>query len=225
MGIVQYAMSSAHNRHTYMSMTPSVRFGNFGPEQNVHPRDFATHGQEILGGQEPWANRMGREIIYNFWNQLQLCNLDLGLDINDVLTSITFQNSNGEHVPLRDLPFHPIHQAEHIVTMRGHFEYLRQRCSKLRIYIEKHHFLEFRRRLQSKGADPAKETQILRVQWESRSSIKPNPGSSLESVPIETDLQDPPSATTDLPGSVTKIIGLVRIAGNVSSFPHLYMDL
>ena len=65
MGVVMYAMRSAHNRDTYMSTTSSVRFGNLGPEQPTKVRDFATHGEEILGGPEPWTNRMDREIVYN----------------------------------------------------------------------------------------------------------------------------------------------------------------
>ncbi|KAJ7891726.1 hypothetical protein B0H14DRAFT_3696359 [Mycena olivaceomarginata] len=139
-GVVQYAM-----------------LGNYAPEASVKLRDFATHGQEILGGQEPWANRMGREIVYNFWNQLQLCNLDLGVDVGEILQSITFKNRAGEQVPLKPLPFHPVKDAEMIALKRSHYEYLRQRCKRMRIYIEKHQFLQFRERLRNEDYDPTED--------------------------------------------------------------------
>ncbi|KAJ6460877.1 hypothetical protein C8R45DRAFT_1108703 [Mycena sanguinolenta] len=120
-----------------MSMTPSIRFGNIGPELPTGLRDFATHGQDILGGQEPWANHMGHEIIFGFWNQLQLCNLDLGIDIDDLMQSIMFKYSTGDQVHLKLLPFHPVRDAEILAQKRGHFEYLRQRYLKMRIFIEK----------------------------------------------------------------------------------------
>ncbi|KAJ7828528.1 hypothetical protein B0H13DRAFT_2117596 [Mycena leptocephala] len=205
MGVVQYAMRSAHNRDTYLSMTPSVRFGNFGPEQPVKVRDFATHGQEILGGQEAWANRMGREIIYDFWNKLQHCNLDLGTDIGDLLKSISFKNDEGRSINLQQLPFHPIHNAEEVASKRAQFEYLRLRCASMRIYIEKHQFLDFRQRLRRKGYDPAKDPDTLYVQWESRISM----AAKLDS---DSGLS---TALTDFNGEVTGILGAVRIDGKL----------
>ncbi|KAJ6596545.1 hypothetical protein B0H10DRAFT_2441881 [Mycena sp. CBHHK59/15] len=209
MGIVQYAMRSAHNWDTHMSMTPSVRFGNVGPELPANVRDFATHGQEILGGQEPWANRMGREIIYNFWNQLQLCNLDLEIDIDTLLQSITFNNSAAERIHLKPLPFHPKRDAEAIALKRGHFEYLRQRCASKHIYIEKWQFLQFRQALA--GKNPADERDCLSVQWPSRSSISTK------------SIQNSLLSCGDFQGSVVKILDYVRI-GNQCCYRVLTDD-
>ncbi|KAJ6461829.1 hypothetical protein C8R47DRAFT_1159051 [Mycena vitilis] len=203
-GVVTYAMRSAHNRDTYMSMTPSARFGNFAPDQPTKVRDFATHGQEILGGQEPWANRMGREIVYSFWNQLQLCNLDLGTDIDKILQSISFKNQAGDDVPLKPLPFHPVHDAEMVSRKRGHFEYLRQRCSQVRIYIAKHQFLAFRERLRSQSYDPAKDLDALFVEWHPRSSL-----------PAKSRSNGTGLECTDLRGSVVKILECFRTDGQV----------
>ncbi|KAJ7788911.1 hypothetical protein B0H14DRAFT_3162326 [Mycena olivaceomarginata] len=204
-GVVQYAMRSAHNRDTYMSMTPSMRFGNYAPEASVKLRDFATHGQEILGGQEPWANRIGREIVYNFWNQLQLCNLDLGVDVGEILQSITFKNRAGEQAPLKPLPFHPVKDAEMIALKRSHYEYLRQRCKRMRIYIEKHQFLQFRERLCNEDYDPTEDLNALYVEWHPRSSIPAG----------ATPTSGLPAVGTDLRGQVVKILEPIRIHGEV----------
>ncbi|KAK6995659.1 hypothetical protein R3P38DRAFT_2489699, partial [Favolaschia claudopus] len=124
-GLVSYSMRSAHNRDTYMSMTPSVRFGNCGPElpPKQRFRDYATHGQEILGGQEAWANRMGRELVAQLWNGLQQCNLDLGVDVDTLSQSISFKGPEGNSVQLEPLPLHPLLDREKISRMRSQFEY------------------------------------------------------------------------------------------------------
>ncbi|KAJ6534092.1 hypothetical protein B0H19DRAFT_1080594 [Mycena capillaripes] len=199
MVVVQYAMRSAHNRNTHMSMMPSIRFGNIGPELPTGLRDFATHGEEILGGQEPWANRMGREIIYGFWNQLQQCNLDLDCDIDDLMQNIMFKNSAGDHVHLKPLPFHPIKDAEMVARKRGHFEYLRQRCLKMRIYIEKWRFIQFRQALAGDNYDPDEDQNFLSMQWPSRSSIS-----------TKSNQNPTASVSPDFHGKVVKILDQIR---------------
>ncbi|KAJ6610780.1 hypothetical protein B0H10DRAFT_1953587 [Mycena sp. CBHHK59/15] len=138
-GVVQYASEAAHSRNTYISMTLSQRFNNFGADQHhlSIQRNFATHSQEILGGQESWANRLRREIFYQMWNQLQTCNLNLEIDPNDLMQSITFRNSSGQKIPLKSLPFHPVKDAERIALWHGYYEYFRLQCKLLHIPIEK----------------------------------------------------------------------------------------
>ncbi|KAK7021472.1 hypothetical protein R3P38DRAFT_2533438 [Favolaschia claudopus] len=70
-------------------------------------RGYATHGQEILGGQEAWANRMGWELVAQLWNGLQQCNLDLGVDVDTLLQSISFKSPEGNSVQLQPLPLSP----------------------------------------------------------------------------------------------------------------------
>ncbi|KAJ7132614.1 hypothetical protein C8R44DRAFT_978098 [Mycena epipterygia] len=194
--VVSYASSSAWRRDTYMSMTPDVRFGNFGPEQHhlSIQRDFATHGEEILGGQEPWANRMGREIVYRFWNELQLCNLDLGIDLNTLTNSITFKNRDDENVALKELPFHPVRDAERINLWRG--------------YVE--HF-QFRQRLRNNNVDPSADHDLLTVNWQSRSSL-PTAAAGTLNVMLPG---------TDFCGSVVQILEHVRIGAQVRHFCEL----
>ncbi|KAJ7698284.1 hypothetical protein B0H17DRAFT_1129809 [Mycena rosella] len=204
MGIVQYASRSAHSRDTYMFMTPSVRFGNCAPEQHhlAIQRDFATHGQEILGGQEPWANRMGREIIYAFWNKLQLCNLDLGIDLNKIIQSISFKDKDSHDIPLQPLPFHPVDDAKHIALYRGYFEYYRQQCAHMRLNIGKHQFLRFRESLRNDTYDPVEDPEQVLFNWKSRSSIPTKSGSGLNA----------PPPGTDFCGMVVKIVEHIRVA-------------
>lgn len=206
MGIVQYAMRSAHNRDTYMSMMPAGRFGNIVPKPAVHVRDYANHAEGILGGREAWANRMGREIVFNFWNQLQVCNLDLGKDIGDILQSVMFKDYDGQPVALQPLPFHPIKDAAFIALKRAHFEYLRQRSSRLRIFISKAHFLQFRESLRRVDYDPTKDREALYVEWQARTSISARSVSGMEAAP-----------RADFRGKVVKILEPVRLDGQVSN--------
>ncbi|KAJ7713410.1 hypothetical protein B0H16DRAFT_1621186, partial [Mycena metata] len=205
MGIVQYAMRSAHNRDTYTSMMPPVRFGNIAPEPATTVRDYATHGEGTLGGREAWANRMAREITFNFWNQLQLCNLDLGTDIADLHRSITFKDYDGNSVAVQGLPFHSIEDAEHIALKRGHFEYFRQRCAKLRIHIAKHHFLQYRERLHQQDYDPTEDNNALYVEWQARTSISARSVTGVQMSPPEAEFC----------GTVVKILEPVRLDGQV----------
>ncbi|KAJ7753655.1 hypothetical protein DFH07DRAFT_1061439 [Mycena maculata] len=206
LGIVQYANRSAHLRDAYMSMTPPVRFGNFAPDQHhlSRQRDFATHGQEILGGQRSWANLMGREAIYAFWNTLQLCNLDLDTDLDDLIQSIKYKDSSGNSVPLESLPLHPIRDAKRIARSRGHFEYLRQQCAGIRIYIEKHYFLEFRERLRTEdyvAEHNPDQIEPFTVNWNLRSSI-----------PTRSDHSDP-VPDTRFNGTIIQILDYLRVEG------------
>ncbi|KAJ7614215.1 hypothetical protein B0H17DRAFT_1341239 [Mycena rosella] len=206
-GVVQYASQAAHSRDAYMSMTPSVRFGNFGPEQHhlAIQRDFETHGQEILGGQEPWANRMGREIVQGFWNQLQHCNLDLGIDINHLLQSITFKNDSGADINLKPLPWHPVKDADSIARQRGHYEFFRQQCERMHIYIEKSHYHAYQKRLREETYDPAEDNNSWTVTWKSRSSFPTKSGNRADV---------PPS---DISGSIVKIVEHVRVASQANT--------
>jgi hypothetical protein len=188
-------------------MTPSVRYGNFGAEQRhlSIQRDYATNGEDILGGQEAWANRMGREIVYGLWNQLQLCNLDLEVDIDkDILQKISFKNKSGENVPLQPLPYHPVNDADAIALKRGNFEYLRRLCKLVNIPIQKHVYIEYQKRLREDDYDADKDQDTWSIEWRTRSSIPTS------STAFSGDV--PPS---DFSGNIVKILEHVRMGSQV----------
>ncbi|KAJ7703712.1 hypothetical protein B0H17DRAFT_1175810 [Mycena rosella] len=175
-------------------------YSRIGVHHLAIQRDFETHGQEILGGQEPWANRMGREIVQGFWNQLQHCNLDLGIDINRLLQSITFKNDFGADINLKPLPWHPVKDADSIARQRGHYEFFRQQCERMHIYIEKSHYHAYQKRLREETYDPAEDNDSWTVTWKSRSSFPTKSGNRADV---------PPS---DISGSIVKILEHVRVA-------------
>ena len=51
---------------------------------------------------------MGREIIANFWNSLQFCNLELYQDLDELMSKISFRDLEiNSLVKLGPLPFNP----------------------------------------------------------------------------------------------------------------------
>lgn len=83
----------AGNRTGSLNVSPPTHFGNYG-SSHVHKdqqKNFGFHGLGILGNEEAFANKLAREIVYNFWNSLQVCNLDLDLDLNRLFESISFR--------------------------------------------------------------------------------------------------------------------------------------
>lgn len=110
-GYVNYPGRVPCQRLGSMNISPSTLFGNYGSSQ-VHKekqKNFAQHGLMTLGGQDAYANRHAREIVFDFWNSLQYCDLDLGLDLATLFHSLSYKdNKTGTSMPLQPLPFHPI---------------------------------------------------------------------------------------------------------------------
>ncbi|KAF5309401.1 hypothetical protein D9619_012397 [Psilocybe cf. subviscida] len=95
---VTYFSDVASNRTGSLNVLPPTHFGNYGSSQ-VHKdqqKNFGFHGHAILGTEEEYANKLAREIIYNFWNSLQVCNLDLELELEKIFESISFQDHQGK---------------------------------------------------------------------------------------------------------------------------------
>jgi hypothetical protein len=93
-GYVSYIGGLPSDRLGSLNISPPTLFGNYGSSQ-VHKskqKTFAMHGHSILGGTPVYAERMGREIIANFWNSLQFCDLELDQDINELMSKISFKD-------------------------------------------------------------------------------------------------------------------------------------
>ena len=104
-----------------MNLCPPTYFGNFGSAQ-VHKekqKNFAQDGVVSLGGRFVQANRLGREIIYNFWNSLSLCNLELQIPLNDLIQQISYNDGQSNSNRLEPLPLHPEADSEYITKMMG----------------------------------------------------------------------------------------------------------
>ena len=114
-GYVSYIGSVPSDRLDSINITPPTLFGNYGSNQ-VHKskqKTFAMNGHNILGGMPTYAERMGREIVTNFWNSLQYCDLDFDQDINDLMSNISFKDlETNSQVKLGPLPFNPQHHRK-----------------------------------------------------------------------------------------------------------------
>ncbi len=139
-GYVNYISTVPSERTGSMNISPPTLFGNFGSSQihKVKQKNFAMHGHAILGGQDGYANRMGREILYNFWNSLQLCDLDLDLDIGELLQKISYRDhQSAAMVPLKPLPLDPQHNVEVIKRYLQFYEWHRREASSFYVHIPK----------------------------------------------------------------------------------------
>lgn len=154
-GYVIYPSAPAVQRSAALNATASQLFGNFGsakPHKAIQ-HTFAQHGQVTLGGQRDWANRMGREILGAFFNQLAQCDLDLNVDVNELLQKISYKDhSDGVSVPLEPLPYHPIKDSDQIAIWRGYYQYYRDQCMSLLIHIDRKAYAQLRERMQEKNA-------------------------------------------------------------------------
>jgi hypothetical protein len=109
-GYVSYIGNIPSDRLGSMNFSPPTLFGNYGSSQ-VHKskqKTFAMDGHNILGGTPIYAQRMGQEIVANFWNSLQFCDLELDQDLNDLMSKISFKDPQTDTlVKLGTLPFNP----------------------------------------------------------------------------------------------------------------------
>lgn len=159
---VCYPASQAVNRSAAMNMTPAQTFGNFGAAQphKTNQHTFSNDGKVALGATEDWANRLGREMVFSFWNQLQYCNLDLGLRPNDLLQNISFLNATGEQVTLKPFAYDPVSDFEKIKLWNGYYAWYEIQCESVAIPMTKHQFKN-RRRVRNAIFDKEKTSTVF----------------------------------------------------------------
>jgi len=80
------------------------------------------------------CHHLAREAVFLFWNFAQHSGLG-GLDIDHILTSMTFQNHAGESIHCDSLPFHPIKDATYVQSMWHLFNNHRTIASRYHIGI------------------------------------------------------------------------------------------
>jgi hypothetical protein len=139
-GYVSYIGGVPSDRLGSINVSPPTLFGNYGSSQ-VHKskqKTFAMHGHGVLGGTPIYAERMGREIISNFWNSLQFCDLDFDQDINDLMSKISFRDpETNSHRKLGPLPFNPQHNREIIERYLRLYAWHKQEAALFHVNISK----------------------------------------------------------------------------------------
>jgi len=131
----------AFSQQVSLSMTPPLTFGNEGAPvpHKLKQLNFAEHSHYIFGDQHAHANHLAQEAVFLFWNFAQYSGLG-GLDIDHILTSMTFQNHAGESIYCDPLPFHPIKDAAYVQSMRHLFNNHQMIASRYHIGITKHEY-------------------------------------------------------------------------------------
>lgn len=123
-----------------MNISPPTLFGNYGSSQihRAKQKNFAMHGHATLGGQDGYANKMGREILFNFWNSLQLCDLDLDFDIQELLSKISYQDhQSNSTIQLKPISFDPQHKSEFIKHYLQLYEWHRQEALLFYVHLSR----------------------------------------------------------------------------------------
>ena len=136
---VVFPNMNGSSRHSTMAISPPSHFGNQGAyvAHKAQSLNFSEHGQHILGTVDDAKNRLGRDFVRLFSNQLEVAGLRLKMPLNDLLDNITYQSENGEDVALMPQPYDIFKDADYIRTWRGYFQFHRQHCQDYLIRITK----------------------------------------------------------------------------------------
>jgi hypothetical protein len=139
-GYVSYIGSVPSDRLGSINITPPTLFGNYGSNQ-VHKskqKTFAMNGHNTLGGTPAYAERMGREIVANFWNSLQYCDLNFDQDMNELMSNISFKDpETNSQVKLGPLPFNPQRQRKVIERYLGLYAWHKREAVLFHVNIPK----------------------------------------------------------------------------------------
>ncbi|KAF9528572.1 hypothetical protein CPB83DRAFT_894357 [Crepidotus variabilis] len=150
LGFVNYPSRLAADRTGSLNATPATGFGNYGSsgQHKAVQQDFATHGGATLGSVDEYANRMAREAVFNFYNTLSLCNLDLNTDLNDLMASISIRDpQSGDKINMRPLPFNPQTDDKVIRDKISFYLWHREECRLFYRRVTKQDLARYREQL------------------------------------------------------------------------------
>jgi hypothetical protein len=112
-----------------MSITPPVLYGNsaYPPKYIRQQRNYIEHGEQILGGREALAQHAAYEFAFGLWNGLQHTNLDLGITLNKLITSMSYQAEDGRKVQIKPLHTTPDEHPDVFNQNQGLYKHYEQR--------------------------------------------------------------------------------------------------
>ena len=146
-GYVSYIGGVPSDRLGSINVTPPTLFGNYSSSQVLKSKQktFAMHEHGVLGGTPIYAERIGREIISNFWNSLQFCDLELDQNIDELMSKISFKDPEmNSLVKLRPLPFNPQHNRDGIEHYLRLYAWHKWEAALFRVNISKARLLDNR---------------------------------------------------------------------------------
>lgn len=215
--LVFYAGEVTAERSSAYSVTPATRFGNFGVQSSseMRSRNFAQHGQWLLGSPLDASSRLAHEMAFEFLNGLSACGLRLGQAnaLNWLLSQVEYctdtHNDQWSRVRQSRLdPFNPEDQI-YIEEMKTYVEAKHRAHRSLCLNITKAVYYARRDLISSLNtlAAPVPPMALFR-------SIAPHPH------PL-------PTITSSVPFLVTRVLNMKVPKGsdNVSTSNHLWNQL
>ncbi|KAJ6628829.1 hypothetical protein B0H10DRAFT_1940206 [Mycena sp. CBHHK59/15] len=137
--LVNYPNEVGNSRAVALSVTPPLGFMNQGAPvpHKLRQKNFAQHGQTILGTSHARSNRLGREIVWASLNAMQISGLELSIPSSDLFKLITYKDEENVTRALEPPPFSLDRDREYIIKMRGYFAWYLNQCEKYLIRITK----------------------------------------------------------------------------------------
>lgn len=179
---VAYVSLAATRRAGSHSITPPAYFGNEG-NSKAHKdsqRTFSEHGQLVLGNFRTRFNRLGSELIYQFYNSMKLVGFDFtGRSLEDIARMFSFTSGDGTTIALDGPPIDIVKDAASVALYRGWWAwYSKQRqLHYCRVTKEEISATRLALRLRAKNTSPYPPTEI-------KTMLLPHPRSDTSFVPI-----------------------------------------
>jgi hypothetical protein len=138
--LVNYPSEVGNNRLAALSVTPPLTFMNQGAPiaHKLRQRNFAQHGQTILGPTKARCNRLGREILWAAFNAMAIAGLKLAIPSSELFKLVTFKD--GHEICTLDQPPFCLDDEEscaYVTKMRSYFAWYRIQQEKYLIRITK----------------------------------------------------------------------------------------
>ena len=152
---VQYYSTAASLRIASMSISRPLHFGNQGTTRphKLHQRTYCEHGAMVLGNRGSRANRLGREMVFQFLNGLREANLKISIHVRTLMEFITYEDECGQDIPLDPPEYDMVTDAQTVKLWRGYYAWYRQQRLTHYIRITKDQFTSVQAVLKIKAAD------------------------------------------------------------------------
>ena len=137
---VSYPNTVASSRSASLSVSPSLGFWNLGATapHKEHNRHFTDPNVSFLGPPPDQSQRLGVELILALFNALIHSGLTLDVDLDDLLTKISYPGKDGHRNYLTGFGnFHPVRDIQVINQWLGYWKWHVSNTLRYWIYITK----------------------------------------------------------------------------------------
>jgi len=152
---VTYYSIAATLRLASMSISRPLHYGNQGATvpHKLHQRTYCEHGDVVLGNCDDRANRLGREMVFQFLNGLQEAKLKLKVSVGTLMKMISYEDEHGQDISLHPPEYDMVTDAQTVKLWRGYYAWYRQQRLVYYIRITKDQFASVQTYLKIKSAN------------------------------------------------------------------------